>query len=215
MHFHELEQQLDGPMAAAAATAYSARLLEQVSAGTLDVPVVHHPLGFVCLPVVRDGELGVCLHFFGHGTDTEPGVEPHHAHSWDLTSHVLYGRVAHEPMDVVESGEPTHRIYEVLSEADGRDEVHPTDTLVHGEPCPPHVCTAGETYRLPAGLFHASRADGPAATLVLGRSRPGGRDLSLGPVDARGRGRTTTRRRCAGADTSRLLRTALRRLHAG
>ncbi|MEV0603077.1 hypothetical protein AB0I82_27825 [Streptomyces sp. NPDC050315] len=213
MHFHDLEQQLAGPMAAAAATAYSAHLLEQLSAGMLDVPVVRHPLGFVCLPVVRDGELGVCLHFFGHGTDTEPGVEPHHAHSWDLISHVLYGRVAHEPMDVTGSGEPTHRIYEVLSKADGTDEVNPTDTLVHGEPHPPQVCTAGETYRLPAGLFHASRSDGPAATLVLGRSRPGGRDLSLGPVDAGPRGRITTRRHCAEADTPRLARTALRSLH--
>lgn len=189
--------------------------LEEIASGGRDLRAVRHPLGFLCLPLVRDGERGVCVHLFGSDTGAEPPSAPQmHAHSWELRSHVLYGRVSNVPVRVREEGaEPTHRVFEVRSDPTGVDELRPTARLVHSERGPEHTSSGGETYTLPAGEFHSTLVSQgePAATLVLGRSLPGRSDLFLGPLQ--GHGHSTVRRLCGAGHTRRTVRAALRRVH--
>ncbi|KUL36919.1 hypothetical protein ADL22_23855 [Streptomyces sp. NRRL F-4489] len=189
--------------------------LEEIARGERELRAVHHPLGFLCLPLVRDGARGVCVHLFGTGVAADPTAAPMHAHSWELRSYVLYGRVGNLPVTVTdEARTPTHRIYEVRSDPSGVDELRPTARLVRCAPGPATASGSGETYSLPAGEFHATVVPRgrPAATLVLGRSLPGHTDLSLGPLH--GRGHRTVRRLCGAEHTERTVRTALRRIHA-
>ncbi|MCK7624457.1 hypothetical protein MUU72_15325 [Streptomyces sp. RS10V-4] len=189
--------------------------LEDIACGKRELRAVRHPLGFLCLPLVRDGARGVCVHLFGTGLAADPTADPMHAHSWELRSYVLYGRVGNVPVTVTDGARtPTHRIFEVVSDPSGVDELRPTPRLVHCAPGPATSTGSGETYRLPAGEFHATvvTRGRPAATLVLGRSLPGHTDLSLGPLH--GRGHRTVRRLCGAEHTERTVRTALRRIHA-
>lgn len=187
--------------------------LTEVATGARALRAVRHPLGFLCLPLLREGPRGVCVHLFDPDHATAHDAEPWHAHSWELRSHVLYGSVTNVPVLVTPSaGDPTHRVFEVRSGPGGVDEIVPTATLVRGEPGRERVNGPGETYTLPAGEFHATCTDGrtPAATLVLGRTVPGGTDLSLGPLD--GPPRTMTRGLYDEEHTVAAARTALRRI---
>ncbi|MEV4798987.1 hypothetical protein AB0K18_03145 [Nonomuraea sp. NPDC049421] len=146
---------------------------------------VRHPLGFVCLPLERDGGDGVCLHVWSKAlAHAETTTSQIHCHSWDLESHVLYGQVRNVHAVVADAGaDATHRVYEVVSGADG-DRISPTGRTVRHATGLVEVFGPGETYTLAADRFHSSVVpeDGEAATIALGRGRPGGRDLSLGPL---------------------------------
>lgn len=191
----------------------TADALAEVAAGTRPLRAVRHPLGFLCLPLLREGPRGICVHLFGAGYGTGRDAEPWHAHSWELRSHVLFGSVTNVPVRVSRAaGRPTHRVFEVHSGPGQVDEIVPTAALVRGEPGFGRVNGPGETYTLPAGEFHATCTDGrtPAATVVLGRTVPGGTDLSLGPLD--GPARTMTRALCDEERTAEAARAALRRI---
>ncbi|MFB6893113.1 hypothetical protein ACFCX4_27805 [Kitasatospora sp. NPDC056327] len=187
-------------------------LLAQVARGTRVLRAVAHPLGFYCLPVVRDGALGVCVHVFDPATAA--GQREIHCHSWELKSSVLYGRVGNLRVGVHdEPARPTHRAYEVISDAaTGVDEVRPTARLVRWEPLAERTSGRGETYTLGAGEFHATvLPDGtPAATVVLGRTVPGPLDVVLGPVD--GAAHRVVRRLCGAERTARIAGEAARRI---
>ncbi|MED7949068.1 hypothetical protein PUR61_07100 [Streptomyces sp. BE20] len=185
-------------------------LLAEVASGARSLRAVAHPLGFYCLPVLRDGAYGVCVHVF----DPVPaGAEREiHCHSWELKSSVLYGRVGNLRVGVYdEPGRPTHRAFEVYS-AGGADEIRPTPRLVRWEPLAEQTSARGETYTLGAGEFHATVLPdaAPAATVVLGRTVPGPVDVVLGPVD--GTARRVVRRLCDAARTARIADEAARRI---
>ncbi|MER5544706.1 hypothetical protein ACWDBD_07605 [Streptomyces sp. NPDC001118] len=189
--------------------------LDRIASGRRALQAVRHPLGFVCLPVLRDGDDGVCVHVFGT-PEAEPdrSVPQVHCHSWDLTSTVLFGRLDNRRIDVDDdTGEPTHRVFEVLSDPSGVDELRPTGRLVRLRPGVEQTSARGQSYTLPAGEFHTSVVpDGrPTATLVLGRTLPGRPDLSLGPPSAPGH--RMVRRTCDATQTARIARAALRRIH--
>jgi hypothetical protein len=157
--------------------------LETLSSG--GVRGVRHPLGFVCLPLERDGGEGVCVHLwsdsFAHAESTTSQI---HCHSWDLVSHVLYGQVRNVHAVVTDAGrDATHRVFEVVSGADG-DRISPTGRTVRHATGLVEVFGPGDTYTLAADRFHSSVVPegGEAATIALGRGRPGSRDLSLGPL---------------------------------
>jgi hypothetical protein len=162
-----------------AADALAAVLADVRSAPT----AMRHPLGFVCLPLVRDGDLGVCVHVWAPGLGgVTPTTSPVHSHSWDLRSFVLYGGVRNDRVDVTDvTTAPTHRVFEVHSAGDV-DEIRPTPRLVRCAQVNPQTSRAGEVYTLPAGEFHMTviEDDQHAATVVLGRTRSGVGDLSLG-----------------------------------
>ncbi|MPY59274.1 hypothetical protein FNH08_19520 [Streptomyces spongiae] len=207
--------------AAARLMRHAASELEQVVSGRSDLRAVRHPLGFICLPILRDGPRGVCVHVFGGfggsvPSERSPQALSHqvHSHSWDLTSTVLYGRLGNRHMEVHEETEkPTHRVFEVHSEPSGVDELRPTERLVRCLPGVERTSVRGQTYSLPAGEFHTTvLPDGrPTATLVLGRTLPGRADLSLGPL--RAPGHRVVRRMCDATQTARIAQAAVRRIH--
>ncbi|MEU7277769.1 hypothetical protein AB0A69_03065 [Streptomyces sp. NPDC045431] len=191
------------------------RALREIATGRRRLRAVRHPLGFLCLPLLRSGPDGVCVHLFGEPHGDDDPVPPLHAHSWELYSHVLYGEVGNVRVRIRDDTDaPTHRVFEVRSHPDGVDEIRPTTRLVRGETGPVQTSPAGTTYALGAGEFHTTvvTPGRTAVTLVRGRSLPGGRDLSLGPLD--GPPRRTTRRLCGTEDTLHAVRTALGRIHA-
>ncbi|MCC3779733.1 hypothetical protein [Streptomyces sp. UNOB3_S3] len=212
-----------GELFAAAAT-----VLEEIASGRRALRAVRHPLGFLCLPVRREGDRGVCVHVFGDvpaGPPARPTTSAVHAHSWDLISCVLYGQVGNLRVRVRdEPDRPTHRLFEVHSTAsvtappDGTgdapavDEIRPTSRLVSCAPGPEETSLAGGIYRLPAGEFHTTVVPPGtvAATLLLGRSLPGRHDLTLGPVH--GPAHRVVRQTCDAAQTARTARTVLRRI---
>ncbi|MEU4543647.1 hypothetical protein [Nonomuraea dietziae] len=147
---------------------------------------VRHPLGFVCLPLERDGGEGVCLHLWSAAFPAaDTTTSQIHCHSWDLVSHVLYGQVRNVHAVVEEAdGDATHRVFEVISDAGG-DRIEPTSRTVRHRTGLVETFGRGETYTLSAGRFHSSVVPehGEAATIALGRVRAGSHDLSLGPLD--------------------------------
>ncbi|MGW0208552.1 hypothetical protein ACWDZ8_23045 [Streptomyces sp. NPDC003233] len=201
--------------ATAELTRHAASELDLIVSGRRTLRAVRHPLGFVCLPILRDGDDGVCVHVFGtpeaQPDDSVPQV---HCHSWDLTSTVLYGQLDNRRVHIDDDpGDPTHRVFEVLSDPSGVDELRPTERLVRCRPGVRQTSARGQSYALPAGEFHTSVVpDGrPTATLVLGRTLPGRVDLSLGPPSAPGH--RMVRRTCDATQTARIARAALRRIH--
>ncbi|TMR11888.1 hypothetical protein ETD86_34335 [Nonomuraea turkmeniaca] len=149
------------------------------------VTAVRHPLGFVCLPLERNGGEGVCLHLWSDSlVHAESTTSQIHCHSWDLVSHVLYGQMRNVHAVVTDADQDaTHRVFEVVSGADG-DRISPTGRTVRHATGQVEVFGPGDTYTLPSGRFHSSVVPegGEAATIALGRGRPGSRDLSLGPL---------------------------------
>ncbi|ANP49784.1 hypothetical protein J2Z21_004707 [Streptomyces griseochromogenes] len=196
---------------------HAASELDRIVSGRRALRAVRHPLGFACLPILRDGADGVCVHLFGiFGTEPAAREVPQvHCHSWDLTSTVLYGRLGNQRMDVDDdtTEDATHRVFEVLSDPSGVDNVRPTARVVRCLPGAEQTSSRGQIYALPAGEFHTTRVpDGrPTATLVLGRTLPGRVDLSLGPLSAPGH--RMVRRTCDATETARIARAALRRIH--
>jgi hypothetical protein len=161
------------------------RALAEIADGRRELHAVRHPLGFLCLPIYRDGEYGVCVHVWSPTmalvASTTSAV---HSHSWDLVSFVLYGRVGNTLLQVVDDvAGATHRVFEVHSHGDV-DEIRATTRRVRYLTAWHRTAGPGGTYRLPAGRFHMSVVEGrpEAATVVLGRSRAA-MDLSLGPLD--------------------------------
>ncbi|MGH3933839.1 MAG: hypothetical protein ACRDS1_02460 [Pseudonocardiaceae bacterium] len=182
------------------------RVMTAIAEGTRPVAAVAHPLGFICLPVVRRGDYGVCVHVWTGQPPAEPTLTTSqiHSHSWELLSYVLYGEVHNQLVQVTDAPvSPRYRVFEVHSDGDC-DEIRYTTRLVCCAPGAVQAIAAGGSYQLAAGEFHMTAVVAQAATVVLGRSRPGVVDLSLGDLD------TPThripRQRCAPHETACLAR---------
>src|ERR1700750_91948 len=115
MDYHSLRSSMLGGAAEQVAPRLVLYALWEIVHERRDVTATRHPLGFVCIPIERSGDEGVCVHVW---SESFPSVEPTtsviHAHSWDLISHVLYGSVRNELIDVTDApDDPTYRIFEV------------------------------------------------------------------------------------------------------
>jgi hypothetical protein len=187
--------------------------LRDIVSGRRDLAAVRHPLGFLCFPAQRLAEHGVCVHLWTSGTEHVLTTSQVHAHSWDLTSYVLYGTLRNQRIRVLDAPESaTHRVFEVRSRGDV-DELHATGRLVTCQPETDSEYATGSVYALAAGEFHATVPGGQdVATVVLSRSRAGAADRALGPVDAGSH--TLTRSRCDTAQTTRAARLIADRLAA-
>ncbi len=187
--------------------------LRAVAEGDTPVAAVRHPLGFLCLPIQREGPVGLCVHVWtGEVAQAEPTTSHVHCHSWDLHSQVLYGRVRNTVISADDAAdEPTHRVYEVHS-ADGVDELRATSQVVRCTEGAVEVRVAGDVYTLPAGVFHMTTVEGAdgTATAVLGETLVDGTDRSLGPVA--GRTHHVRRQYCDAAETARAARIVVERL---
>jgi hypothetical protein len=215
LDYDMLDRLIRGGTASDTACEQAAGALEEIAHGKRELCAVRHPLGFLCLPLLREGTRGVCVHLYEEDRGPGPAGSQMHAHSWELRSLVLYGRLTNRPVVVTDRPDvPTHRVFEVRSDPGGVDELLPTPRLVRGEPGPGQTSARGDAYSMPAGQFHTTVVEQgePTATLVLGMSLPGHTDLSLGPLH--GRGHVTVRQLCEPAHTRTTVRTALRRIHA-
>lgn len=223
MRYEQIREEIRAGTAARTLPAWAVRVLDDVAADRSPVPAVRHPLGFVCLPVERSGDFGVCLHIWTPEVRPAPSTtSPVHCHSWDLVSFVLYGTVRNVRMEIdegpgeasgTEPAEEARQVFEVVS-ADGVDELKATGRTVRCSPGRSSAHRTGESYTLPAGVFHATLIeDGmDAATVALGRQTPGGGDLSLGPLGVPSH--RVHRSRSDHADTVRALRRSARRIAA-
>jgi hypothetical protein len=158
------------------------RAVRDVAAGVSSLRAVLHPLGFLCFPIERHEECGICVHIW---SPRLPGVRSTtsevHAHSWDLVSLVLSGELRNERVTVVD-GESTYRVFEVHSAAADHDELRATSRLVGYRIADHDVSRQGGTYSLGAGCFHKTVAS-EATTIAVGMAQGGRHDLTLGPVD--------------------------------
>lgn len=173
-----------------------------IAAGTCDLLAVRHPLGFVCFPIERQRESGICVHVWHPDlTPADLSTSEKHAHSWDLLSLVLVGEL-HNVRLVIDDEARTHRVYEVHSR-DGHDELRATRRLVGYRIGGHDVNRQGDTYSLRAGCFHETVAV-EATTIAIGMARPGMTDLSLGAVH--GVSHVVRRERCDREETVRAAR---------
>jgi hypothetical protein len=189
--------------------------LSAVAEGRVPISAIRHPLGFVCLPVYRQGPDGICVHAWGALPPGAPlTTSPVHCHSWELLSCVLYGSVHNTVVSLTEVAEPpAQRVFEVHSAA-GVDEIRASGRLVRCEEPPPELYRRGDVYRLEPGMFHTTTAPGgEAITVALGRQVPGGADLALG--DPATPAHRVRREHCGEADTGRAAEFVLRRLAPG
>jgi len=214
MDYTDIDNAIRQGTAAERVPRWALALLRDIASGRRELTAIRHPLGFLCLPVQRRGEHGVCVHIWTPAL--EPAVETSlmHSHSWDLTSYVLHGTLHNRRIRVADSSDSaTHRIFEVRSHGDV-DELHATDRLVS---CRQEMASAygsGCVYLLPAGEFHATEVAGgqQVATVVLARSRPPAMDLSLGPLGTRSH--RLTRSHCDRGETVRAALLIAERLEA-
>lgn len=212
MNYTVVDRAIRGGDAPRTVPALCRRALHDIAAGRTECTAVRHPLGFLCLPVYRDGEYGVCVHLWSPKVSHDQVVRsPVHSHSWDLVSFVLFGQVGNTLLRVVDDAAGgTHRIFEVCSSGDV-DEIRATPRLVRCVPGRHRAAGSGATYRLRAGRFHVSAVEGEpeAATVVLGRTRAGS-DLLVGPPD--GPSHRIRRQRCDARQTAHAVRIVMDRL---
>lgn len=176
----KLESAIRDRSAADVATCLLDGGLERMAAGRSEVRAVRHPLGFICVPMSRSrAEVGVCIHLW-HETDVPTVIgSAVHCHSWDLLSFVQTGCIVNQRHGVVRRDGGAYRMYEIRT-ADGHDEFTMTDERADVTIGHRGVYRVGECYELPAGEFHTSELLSPnAITVVMGRYRPGARDLGM------------------------------------
>jgi hypothetical protein len=164
---------------------WASGVLDEIAHNRTSVVGVRHPLGFVCLPVERTGEVGACVHVWSDSlVRASPTTSTVHAHSWDLISYVLYGSVRNEVIDVIDidvADDATYRVFEIRS-VRNVDELRETPRLVRCGLRAVELSQRGDIYSLAAGIFHNTVVQGETATVALGRSRRGKTDLSLGGI---------------------------------
>lgn len=201
---------LDGT-AGRAVPRWASSVLGEVAQNRTSIVGVRHPLGFMCLPLERTGEAGVCVHVWSDGLPrTKPTTSKIHAHSWDLTSYVLYGSVRNEVIDITDA--PDDAVYRVFEIRSGRevDEVRETPRLVRCRIRTAELSHQGDIYSLAAGVFHDTVVRGEAATVALGSGRPGTMDLSLGGIDRKTH--RVRRQQCDRDETAHAARMVAQRL---
>jgi hypothetical protein len=168
---------------------WAARAMRDVADGRRSLRAAVHPLGFTCLPVVREGHYGVCVHVWLPGQQRARSTTSQvHAHSWDLISYVLFGQLRNE-LPLVADTDAAHpsarRVLEVRSSGN-TDDIVPTGRLVSCETGQTELAVRDDVYTVRAGTFHSSvvGGDGAVATVALGIMISGGADLSLGDPHA-------------------------------
>jgi len=214
--YTDLEHEIDRGAGPEMVRDFVLTALSEITHGQRRLCAIQHPLGFVCLPVIRDDGDGVCVHAWAAGRPIRsPTTSGMHSHSWDLLSHVLHGRVHNHIIEVTDAvTDSAYRVYEVHSHGD-IDEIRATPRLVGAHSRLMQTRGIGESYRLGAGRFHCTEVDHAhsTVTVALGHTIPGATDLSLGAVN--GQSHRMRRRRCSPAETVALARWIVRLVVGG
>lgn len=148
-------------------------ILEGLRDGRLEPPALRHPLGFIYVPLWRGDGATLRLHLWPAGPRPEPTTSPYHDHTWDLTSLVLYGLIENHLVEVDDAAPGAgFRMFEIHG-AGSYDDIRDTGRHIRHRVRQIQRVAAGETYTMPAGLFHATYVPSgrQAATLVLAERR--------------------------------------------
>lgn len=193
----------------------SVSVLDQIASGLRPLAAVQHPLGFLCLPIVREPGWGVCIHVWtGRFPSARLAASGKHAHSWHLESFVLYGELSNAvfALEADEESGP-YQLVDIVTGPES-DLITPTGRRVMCTEVSRSVVSSGQTYQLGTGVFHETYlgAESEVATLVLSRTRDTP-DRMLGPVDLRAH--TVTRRHCTDEETRAVAGMARDRLAGG
>lgn len=57
-----------------------------------------HPNGFVKIPILKDGNRNIRLHYY----NTDDCHEEYHTHRWNFSSHIVFGELRHELGEITE-----------------------------------------------------------------------------------------------------------------
>ena len=174
------------------------RLLEIVLANAASIEAVLHPLGFIYLPLSKQGIRKVRCHIWPtREVERRDPLSAIHDHSWHLESLVLCGCLIDQQF-TPEPSSATHGDYQVweVEYGDGRDALVPTGEWIkiphkhQREICP------GQQYVLDPGTLHTTLIEGPrpVATIVVATetSAPSPRVLGGGESEVA----TSERRAC-------------------
>lgn len=184
------------------------RVLDAVLAGDRRPVAVAHPLDFVCIPVLRSPEFGVCGHVWSDGA----AAATVHSHSWHLESQVIVGAITNELFSVSTDPDGAHQLL-VVDNSGSVDRLTPTRHTVNVEQVQLERHSAGSSYRLLAGVFHRSTPlpEGPTLTLLSATTVLGARNEVVGSAHT-SEVRSTLRRELsavAALDLVAMLRSAL------
>ncbi|MQA96426.1 MAG: hypothetical protein GEV11_17910 [Streptosporangiales bacterium] len=185
-----------------AALSRAVTVLERLGDGRYRPSALRHPLGFIYVPLWRGDGAVLRLHLWPAGPRPAPTTSPYHDHTWDLTSLVLYGRIENHLVEIDEAGpDAAYRMFEIHG-AGAQDDIRDTGRLIRHRIRQIQRVGAGETYTMPAGLFHATYVpDGrQAATLVLAERRLRAPEHTIGDVVTVSH--SVTRRSCPGEDVA-------------
>ncbi len=159
-------------------------LVREIAHSRASFAAVRHPLGFIYSPLLREGPTALRLHIWLAGV-SRPRLttSPIHDHTWQLISYVILGGLENHIVEISDSAEPTHRIFEIRG-AGGADRLWPTDRLVGFRVASVQKVQAGERYTIEAGRFHFTEVspDHTVATLVLAERKAPVPERSLGPL---------------------------------
>jgi hypothetical protein len=211
MDYDSLHQAILNGTASQAIPRWASGILTEVAQNHTNIASVRHPLGFMCLPVERTREAGICVHIWSDSLPhASPTTSTMHAHSWDLISYVLYGSVRNEVINVTDApDEAEYRVFKVRSGEDV-DEMRETPRLVRCELKAAELSHRDDIYSVNAGVFHRTVVQDEAATVALGSSRQGTMDLSLGGINSKTH--RVWRQRCDREETAYAARMVTERL---
>jgi hypothetical protein len=200
-----------------------AEFLEGVLAGRRDPTMFRHPLDFLCLPLHRSDEYGLCVHAWLPDQDREPRdstltTSDIHLHTWKLNSRIMYGCVENTLITVTpESKRPDYRIFNIFK--DERDEdvdvLKPTKETVLTSVIRTEQVPQGSQYSLDAHQYHKANegVNGePTITLLLATDWDDKPQRTLGALEQKGH--PVRRERCPAEQVEQVAKVLLHHICA-
>jgi hypothetical protein len=189
-------------------------LLEDVASDRFPVEAIHHPLGFIYVPLLTDPSAMLRLHLWlDGGTPEDITTSPYHMHTWNLSSYVHQGSLENQMIRTDENGPlGPFRVFEIVGDRRS-GELRATDDEVRARIDSVEKVSAGEIYHIPASEYHTTvnTSEGDLVTVAYVERVPGAKERNLGAVG------TVThvveRQPCAPGEVAAAARAVLARLN--
>lgn len=179
-----------------------------------DIAAIHHPLGFIYVPMMRDDRGLLRLHLWMDG-GTPDGIttSPYHMHTWNLASYVMCGSLQNQLLSTDPHSGPLgpYQVFEIVGNRQ-RGELQATDEEVYATIDSVEDVKAGEIYHIPAGRYHTTvnTSEGDLVTVAYVQRVPGTMERNLGPVDVGTH--VVVREDCPSEEVAKVARSVLARL---
>lgn len=163
----------------------TAGFLDDLGEGRRVIDSIHHPLGFIYVPMLSDDRGMLRLHLWlNGGTPDDITTSPYHMHTWNLSSYVLCGSLENQMIEVDDVGPlGPYRIFEIIGDRK-RGELRATDGEVYARIESVEKVKAGSIYHIDAGRYHTTinTSAGDLVTVAYVERVSGTRERNLGPV---------------------------------